>query len=321
MNYDVLYQPRVLAGNLNLEAYVVYEDAHVKCYTLREAVEDISPTTNELHQLIPDHRCYRLGGKKTERGNKHLIIPKHNDRVMQIMYPGSIWIENKKTLEIIDCSYLAFLCSHDDFNEANADKFINFYRYRQENYYLAESIDNISKLPELRNSWQLFTVLGAHFDPAQVPDSYTKVVDNWNYRMQDLFSNQFWVGYLALQVHHEICMALELPRSTSDVRWNLMLQIITDDLQVSYKKLLDMTTANLSVDVQESKHQRLKAVRAAVNNWFGDSKIYRISSKCSTTHGEHKMVMYQTLFCHHMTQMVLHALDTEILSMVKTNEE
>jgi hypothetical protein len=321
MNYDALYEPRVMAGNLPLEAFVVYEDEDLRCYTLRESCGTGMPEEDSFNQLIPANRCYRIGGKKVERGNKNLLIPKYTDRVMQIMYPGCFWIVNKKTAELLDCGGPSFMCSHDDFNNAVDDTPINLHQWRLNNPHLNQSFENISHVPDLQQSWQRFTNLGAHYNPDHMPDAFQKLLHNYQETMHQLFANQFWVGYLALSIHHELCMALELPRSTTDVRWNLMFQIISDDLQTAYVDLIEMVVKVLTVDIQESKHQRLLAVRDAVNTWFADTKINRIASKCAATHGEYSMNTYKKLFCHHMTQMTLHALDNCVLTMVTKNEK
>jgi hypothetical protein len=321
MNFDVLYDQRWLKGSLPLEAYVLHEDLAVTLYYLRETHGQSMSADNILNQLIPETRCYRIGGKPSTPSNPDLIRPKYSDRALQYMYPGNLWIKPKLSPESYEFGYNGFVAAHDDLNNALTDQSVNVYRWRQGRPELDHVFDAIKNTPEGKEFMKHMLILGAHYNPADIPDAFAALMLRWEQRLHELFSNIVWVDNLALHIHHEICMALELPRSCLDGRWNLMIHIASDDLQARFRDLISQVTQDLNVDVQELRQQRLKVIRGSVNTWFINTSIRRILDKCSITHGQQSIEAYKTLYTHHMTQMLLHLLEDTIKQQLQDHNK
>lgn len=308
MNYDALYEQRYLDGSIDIEPYVLYEDELVILYHLRKS-QNSMVSDNILNQLVPESRCYRIGGKPSVTGNPDLIRPKYVDRGIQYMYPATIWIKPKHTPESYEFGYNGYAAAHDDLNNALTDQSVNVYRWRQERPELDHLFDAIKCHPAGREFMKHMLILGAHYHPDQVPEAFDTLMSAWEQRLHELFENTIWVDNLTLQIHHEICMALGLPRTCRDGRWNLMIHLTSDDLRGCYKNLISQVKQDLTVDLQELRQQRHLAIRASVNHWFSTTTTNRILDKCSVTHGESSIKAYKILYTHHVTQMLLHLLE------------
>jgi hypothetical protein len=320
MNYDALYEQRWLDGAVGIEVFVLYEDQLVTVYYSRESQERFSEDSI-LNQVMPDWRCYRYGGKITVKGVPDLVRPKYTDAGMQYMFDATMFIKPKHSTESYEFGWNGFEAAHDDFNNAHTDESVNIYQWRQHRPELGYLFDTLKSKPECKQFMRKILVLGAHVPIDQMNTAYEQMIKHWRSRMEKMFENRVWRDNVGLRIHHDICLAVELPRTSTSGRWNLMMNIISDDLQSKLPQLLDAIENNLNIDIQELRTARHHAIRNAVNTWFESTVVNKVLSKCESLHGQESMSMYKTLYRHHVTQVMLHALEHSISETIKQYEE
>jgi hypothetical protein len=276
---------------------------------------------NILNQIMPDWRCYRYGGKVSVKGIPDLIRPKYTDQGMRYMLDACMFIKPKHSIETYEFGWNGFEQAHDDLNNAYTDQSVNIYQWRQERPELSYLFNLLKNKPECKQFMDKILVLGAHVPATDIHSAYDKMIQLWRQRMSAAFGNRVWTYNLGLRIHHEICMALELPRSTTSGKWNLMIHLIGDDLKLKHQDLLSSIEDHLSLDVQELRTARHRAIQQGVNAWFDSNMINRILTKCETLHGESAMTMYKKLYKHHVTQVMLHAMEQSIYQTIKEYEK
>ena len=320
MNYDALYEQRWLDGIVGIEVFVLYDDNHMTIYYSRRSESPLS-NNNFLNSVMPEWRCYRYGGKTTEKGIAHLTRPKYTDRAMQYMFDACMFVKPKHSAESYEFGWNGFAAAHDDFNNALTDESVNIYQWRKQRPELQHMFDALKNKSECADFMSKILVLGAHVSSEEINEAYNFMIQHWRQRMEKLFNNLVWTDNLGLRLHHEICLAVELPRTGKDGRWNLMIHMISDELRAKYSSLLDGVENALTLDIQELRTQRHLAIRQSVNAWFETTSINKRINKCETTHGLESMHMYKKLYTHHLSQVMLHAVEHSISETIKTYEK
>ena len=258
---------------------LVYQDDNMLVHSIISRPDALSNDHDVAREVLPDHRCYRIGGRIDDRAKSDVLRPKYGDRILHCIYPACFITPTRPTFEneMFEFGPSGHLGHGSDFGEAHQSIPLSAYEFRQQR-------------PEMEQMWYLeqtavmrsyMPLLGVHLTPDRVPTAVDTAMDIFAKRLDQSLGNGVDTLTLVYAQHFAAVRLLDIGQHL--ILDNAVQKIpfmLGDKLLLSHASLKQqLIDAIKDLSVIELRQTRNEAVMRVMRTWMEENSINRVVEK------------------------------------------
>lgn len=295
---------------------VVYEDDNMTVHSIISRADALETAHESSRGILPNHRCYRVGGRIDDIAKTDRLRPKYGDRILHCIYPASWMTPTRPHFEneCFEFGPAGHLGHGSDFGEAENRIPLSGYRFRQQRPEL-EKFFHLEETALARNGMPL---LGVHVTPDQFPAAMADTLAKFEKRLDQSLGSSVAALQMVYTHHFMGVRLLDLDHDTINNNAVQKLSfMLADKLYLSHKELIPkLVDCVSSIDVMEFRQVRHEAVLSVLRPWFEHNSINRVLDKLIGDHAR----TYMTLQLSNVWEYVIDELEQSVYDSIEEHK-